>query len=43
MRSVEQEMKALWWSWGQVTKLAMDRRHWRSLVSALCVIPHEED
>ena len=42
-RSVEREMKALGWSWGQVTKLATDRQHWRSLVSALCVIPHEED
>ena len=28
---------------GQVTKFATDRQHWRSLVSALCVIPHEED
>ena len=42
-RSVEREMKALGWSWCQVTKLATDRQHWRSLVSALCVIPHEED
>ena len=42
-RSVEREMKALGWSWGQVMKLATDRQHWRSLVSALCVIPHEED
>ncbi|KAI0231053.1 hypothetical protein LSAT2_018566 [Lamellibrachia satsuma] len=40
---LEREMKALGWSWGQVTKLATDRQHWRSLVSALCVIPHEED
>jgi len=23
--------------------LAADRKHWRSLVAALCVIPHEED
>ena len=42
-RSVERETKALGWSWGQVTKLATDRQHWRSFVSALCVIPHEED
>ena len=31
------------WSWGQVTKLVADRKHRRSLVVALCVIPHEED
>ena len=42
-RSVEREMKALGWSWGQVKKLATDRQHWRSLVSTLCVIPHEEE
>ena len=42
-RSVEREMKAPGWSWDQVTKLATDRQHWRSLVSTLCMIPHEED
>ncbi|XP_041362977.1 uncharacterized protein LOC121378725 [Gigantopelta aegis] len=42
-RSVEREMKALAWSWGQVTKLATDRKHWRTLVLALCVTAHEDD
>ena len=42
-RSVELEMKTLGWRWGQVTKLAADRKHRRPLVVALCVIPHEED
>ena len=26
-RSVEREMKTPGWSWGQVTKLAVDRKH----------------
>ena len=42
-RSVEREMKALGWSWGQVAKLAADRPRWRSSVSALCASTHEED
>ena len=42
-RSVEREMKALGWSWGQVAKLAADRTRWRSSVSALCASTHEED
>ena len=42
-RSVEREMKTLRWSWGHVIKLAVGRKHWRSLVAALCVIPHEEN
>ena len=29
-RSVEREMKALGWSWGQVAKLAADRPRWRA-------------
>ena len=39
--SVEQEMKALGCSWGQVAKLAADRTLWRSSVSALCASIHE--
>ena len=27
----------------KVTKLTADRKHWRSLVVALCVDPHDED
>ena len=42
-RSVDQDMKTLGWSCGQVTKLAADIIHRRSVVAALCVIPHEED
>ena len=42
-RSVEREMKALGWSWGQVAKLAADRPRWRSSVSALCASTHEEN
>ena len=42
-RSMEREMKALGWSWGQVAKLAADRPRWRSSVSALCASTHEED
>ena len=42
-RSVEREMKALGWSWGQVAKLAADRPRWHSSVSALCASTHEED
>jgi len=42
-RSVEREIKTLGWSWGQVTKLAADRKHSHSLVAALCVISREED
>ena len=41
-RSVERDMKALGWSWGQVAKLAADRTRWRSSVSALCASTHEE-
>ena len=41
--SVEREMKALGWSWGQVEKLAADRTRWRNSVSALCASTHEED
>ena len=26
-----------------VTKLAANRKHWRSLVAAICVIRHDED
>ncbi len=40
-RSVEREMQALGWSWGQVAKLAADRTRWRSSVSALCASIHE--
>ena len=29
-------MKALGWSWGQVSKLTADRTQWSSSVSALC-------
>ena len=42
-RSLEREMKALGWSWGQVAKLAADRLRWRSSMSALCANTHEED
>ena len=42
-RSVEREMKAVGWSWGQVAKLAADRIRWRSSVSALCASTHEKD
>ena len=41
--SVEREMKALGWSWDQVTKLAADTKHWCSLFAALCLITHEDD
>ena len=42
-RSVEREMKAIGWSWGQVANLAADRPRRRSSVSALCASMHEED
>ena len=42
-RSVEREMKALGWSWGQVAKLAADRPRLHSSASALCASTHEED
>ena len=39
--SVEREIKTRGWSWDQVTKLAADKKHWRSLFTALCLITHE--
>ena len=41
-RSVEQEIKALGWSWGQIAKLAADWSQWHSSVSALYASTHEE-
>ena len=40
---MKREMKALGWSWDQVMTSAADRKHWRSLVAAFCVITHESN
>ena len=42
-RFVEKEMKEKDWSWGQVQHWSQNRQAWKSLVMALCALPHEED
>ncbi|XP_062611961.1 uncharacterized protein LOC134273759 [Saccostrea cucullata] len=42
-RSVEKEMGKNRWTWGQIQKWTQDRPAWKSLVTALCAIQHEED
>ncbi|XP_055997864.1 uncharacterized protein LOC125647136 [Ostrea edulis] len=42
-RMVEQEMKDIGKTWGEIEKKAKDRQLWRQLVEALCADKHEDD
>lgn len=41
-RTIETEMALMGKTWGEIEKIAKDRKRWRDLVSALCAAQHKE-